>query len=189
MSKVNMVVLGFLTDKPLYGYEIKEILESRHMDHWAGIKLPAVYKALHILEDQGFISGEKEEGENNLSRTVYTIQPNGKRYLRQLVEKYLEKPADPKDLWLAIAFSPGMTTRDFFLRQIDRAVQQLGTENVAHEQCWQAYTDGQKDIPITWATILKLGIEMTRVAHKILSELHQSVLAEENRTLFIAEGK
>ena len=53
MSKTHMVVLGILNERPMYAYEFKEIIAERGFEHWAGIQLRSIYKAMESLQAKG----------------------------------------------------------------------------------------------------------------------------------------
>jgi DNA-binding PadR family transcriptional regulator len=86
---VRLVLLGLLRQhqRPLYGYEIKQIIEE-HMSDWTSIAFGSIYFALDKLADEGFIEniGIEQQGKRP-SRSVYQITPTGQdeflRLLRQ----------------------------------------------------------------------------------------------------------
>jgi DNA-binding PadR family transcriptional regulator len=83
----RLVILGLLRERPLYGYEIKHIIEE-HMGDWTNIAFGSIYFALRKLAEEEFIekvATEKEGGRP--SRTVYQITGAGrKEFLRLLRE-------------------------------------------------------------------------------------------------------
>jgi DNA-binding PadR family transcriptional regulator len=73
----RLVILGLLRDKPLYGYEIKQIIEE-HMNDWTSIAFGSIYFALDKLADEGLIEKIATEQEGNRpSRSVYQITSGG----------------------------------------------------------------------------------------------------------------
>ncbi len=84
----RLVILGLLRERPLYGYELKQIIEE-HMGDWTNIAFGSIYFALGKLAEEGFIEevGTEQEG-NRPSRTVYRITEAGQaeflRLLRQV---------------------------------------------------------------------------------------------------------
>jgi DNA-binding PadR family transcriptional regulator len=83
----RLVLLGLLREKPLYGYEIKQLIEER-MEDWTSVAFGSIYFALDKLENEGFIErlGVEQAG-NRPARSVYQITDTGKleflRLLRQ----------------------------------------------------------------------------------------------------------
>jgi Fe2+ or Zn2+ uptake regulation protein len=51
---VKLVILGLLRERPLYGYEIKQIIEE-HMGDWTSIAFGSIYFALDKLAKEGFV--------------------------------------------------------------------------------------------------------------------------------------
>ncbi len=87
---VRMVILGLLRDRPLYGYEIKQIIEE-HMSDWTSIAFGSIYFALDKLAEEGFVEkiGVEQPGKRP-SRSVYQISESGRQeFLRLLRESWL----------------------------------------------------------------------------------------------------
>jgi DNA-binding PadR family transcriptional regulator len=87
----RLVILGFLRRRPLYGYEIKHIIELV-MGDWTNIAFGSIYFALRKLAEEGFIEkvGTEQEG-SRPSRTVYQITDTGREeFLRLLREVWRE---------------------------------------------------------------------------------------------------
>ena len=84
----RLVILGLLRERPLYGYEIKQIIEE-HMGDWTSIAFGSIYFALGKLADEGFIKKVATEQEGSRpSRSIYQITEAGQaeflRLLRQV---------------------------------------------------------------------------------------------------------
>jgi DNA-binding PadR family transcriptional regulator len=84
---VRLVLLGLLHERPLYGYEIKQIIEE-HMGDWTSIAFGSIYFALDKLSEEQFV--EKiavEQSGGRPSRSVYQITPAGEtEFIRLLRE-------------------------------------------------------------------------------------------------------
>ena len=87
----RMVILGLLRERPLYGYEIKHIIED-HMGDWTNIAFGSIYFALGKLAEEDFIEKIATEQEGNRpSRSVYQITDSGRaEFLRLLREVWSE---------------------------------------------------------------------------------------------------
>jgi len=73
----RLVILRLLRSRPLYGYEIKQIIEE-HMGDWADIAFGSIYFALDKLTEEGFIERVAVEQKGNRpSRSVYQITGAG----------------------------------------------------------------------------------------------------------------
>ena len=86
---VRMVILGLLREKPLYGYEIKQLIEE-HMSDWTSIAFGSIYFALDKLSQEGFVDKVAVEKEGRRpSRSVYQINQAGRdEFLRLLRESW-----------------------------------------------------------------------------------------------------
>jgi DNA-binding PadR family transcriptional regulator len=72
------VILGLLRERPLYGYEIKQIIEE-HMEDWTSIAFGSIYFALDKLTEEGFLEnvGTQQAG-SRPSRNIYQITEAGR---------------------------------------------------------------------------------------------------------------
>ena len=84
---VRLVILGLLRQRPLYGYEIKQIIED-HMGDWTSIAFGSIYFALDKLADEFLIEklGVEQEGKRP-SRSVYQITDAGRDEFMHLLRE------------------------------------------------------------------------------------------------------
>jgi len=82
---VRLVILGLLHENPLYGYEIKQLIEE-HMSDWTSIAFGSIYFALDKLAEEKFVEKvEVEQQGKRPSRSVYQITSSGRdEFLRLL---------------------------------------------------------------------------------------------------------
>lgn len=74
-GEVKFVILRLLREKPRHGYDIIKELEDR----FGGCYTPSagtVYPTLQMLEDQGYVRAEEQDG-----KKVYRITPEGEQLL------------------------------------------------------------------------------------------------------------
>lgn len=104
----------------MYGYQIGQILGEGKMSVWTGIKLPSIYKAMQSLEDKQCISPQEISDGNNPPRTVYSITPAGRTYLKEMLNDALKNINEPPhEFWLALSFS----SRIFSKTEIEQYIQ------------------------------------------------------------------
>ena len=86
---VRLVILGLLRERPLYGYEIKQVIEE-HMSDWTSIAFGSIYFALDKLAEENFVEKvEVEQQGKRPSRSVYQITQAGRdEFLRLLRENW-----------------------------------------------------------------------------------------------------
>lgn len=108
MSKNEVAILGLLAEGPKHGYQIHQDIKRREMDWWAKIKLASIYTTLTRLEEQGLIKSEKEKVGNTPERTVYSLTPQGRNRLSEMVQHLLREDEKPEWLFgLGVAFITG----------------------------------------------------------------------------------
>jgi len=87
----RLVILGLLRGRPLYGYEIKYLIEQI-MGDWTNIAFGSIYYALGKLSEESFVEkiGTEQEG-GRPSRHVYQITDAGRaEFVRLLREVWTE---------------------------------------------------------------------------------------------------
>ena len=84
---VRLVILGLLRERPLYGYEIKQIIEE-HMSDWTSIAFGSIYFALEKLADEKFVSKVQiEQAGRRPSRSVFEISQTGREEFSRLLRE------------------------------------------------------------------------------------------------------
>lgn len=82
-----LVVLRFLRERPMYGYEITAALKERSGGKY---KISILYPVLYRLEDQGYIVISSTEVADGRARSYYSITDEGRAYLEKTWQEYLE---------------------------------------------------------------------------------------------------
>lgn len=189
MSKVHMVVLGFLNNQPMYGYQIGQIISERKFIVWTGIKLPSIYKAMQTLETKKCIIGQEVTDGNNPPRTVYTITPAGKRYLRELLSKAIsEVMENPQEFWAAISFANNIFSKFEMLELIGKYKCFLHSlsRSGAMKHCDELLA-GCKT-PFAHQHLFDLGDRIKEVQLKTIEELEQAIKDDKYKDYFLNEG-
>lgn len=74
LTTPDLVVLGFLMEKPMHGYQIALALKERQVKDWAGVSKPQVYYSLKKLKSSGLIHGEYDEDSSlGPERCIFSI--------------------------------------------------------------------------------------------------------------------
>lgn len=140
----RLVILGLLRGRPLYGYELKQIIEEQ-MGDWTSIAFGSIYFALEKLSEEGYIEKVATEQEGKRpSRSVYQITTAGREeFVRLLREVWNQVERQYYDIDVALAFKDALPEGEVktYLRQ--RAAQLEGIlehirehrqEQMAHEE-------------------------------------------------------
>ena len=87
--KYELMVMGFLMDRPMYGYQLIQEVKIHRMDSWAKISPPMVYKTLAKLHQNKMIKSHTEREGLMPERKVYRMTSRGSERLASLVERSL----------------------------------------------------------------------------------------------------
>lgn len=91
MSVVNLMVLGFLLEKPMSAYEMANLLDDRILGRLMKISAPAVYKNVKKLHQGGYLSVEVVREGEMPEKKVYSVTDKGKDYFFTLMQHYSNK--------------------------------------------------------------------------------------------------
>lgn len=190
MSKSDLVVLGFLKIKPMYGYEIIQFIKHRELDIWAGIKMPSIYKALHRLEQMNLISGVQNIDGNNPPRTVYSLTPQGSENFRKVLNFFLKnKDSSSQDFWLAISLLNRGIDKKSFLKIIQTRISRLENHMDCHQQgCRQLQQDRRKNhIPFYIDILMEVGGKIHQVELEGMRKLYSQAASGDFDEEFIQD--
>lgn len=79
---IKYVLLGFLSETPLTGYDLKKRVSSSPIFPWSG-NSNQIYRALVELHDDQLVTLETRQQENKPPRKIYTITDAGRAALQQ----------------------------------------------------------------------------------------------------------
>ncbi len=118
----KVVILGLLKEKPLYGYELKRIIEN-HMGDWTSIAFGSIYFALNKLNEEGLVEIESEQRVGNRpSRSIYKITEKGlDNFFSLLRDMWSNYDREYYPLDIAIFFSgelPPGDVKDYIKKRI-----------------------------------------------------------------------
>lgn len=101
VSKVDLLILGLLLDRPMHGYEISQVIASEDISIWLTVSLTSIYYSLGKLRRNGFIVETVHRSETSPERSVYHLTDRGRASFFDLLEKSLasaERPSFDFDL-------------------------------------------------------------------------------------------
>ena len=188
MNKSDLVVLGFLNRKPMYGYEIIQFTKMHALDVWAGVKMPSIYKALQRLEVKKYISGKQVVEGNNPPRKVFTITKKGIQYFREILKYFLGSKSELNvDFWMAISFMAKGISKELFLQLLDQRMDKIITHIKHHKEECDLPEEEKKKIPFYIQILMEMGEEMAKAQKRNLIKLKDEVLKPENEFVFLKE--
>src|SRR5919206_3020020 len=83
---LKSVLLGFLTNGDLTGYELKHLME-RSVGHFFGASYGSIYPALKDLEGAGLVRSTRVVQSERPNKKVYSITPEGEAYFREALSE------------------------------------------------------------------------------------------------------
>ncbi len=89
-NRTTYAILGFLTHRPMSGYDIKQQIEGSTENFWSE-SFGQIYPILGRLTEQGLIEKEDGGGAGKRTRHVYTITEAG----REALLAWLHEPTAP----------------------------------------------------------------------------------------------
>ncbi|MCD4829194.1 MAG: PadR family transcriptional regulator [Candidatus Cloacimonetes bacterium] len=177
MSKIHLTALGLLNERPMHGYELKQVVCERHLDQWADVNPNSVYKALQALQGKGFIEGSEETEGNNPPRTVFSLTPEGRQELAKLVRHFLKESSHPHDFWLGVAFVLRVMTKRELLATISQRIDSMEQHQQSHRKHLRKVLAENPDLPFNWLTLIKMGDSMMKTHIACLRDLRQATEA------------
>ncbi len=186
MNKSDLVVLGFLNRKTMYGYEIIQFTKMKGLDVWAGIKMPSIYKALQRLEIKKYISGKQIAEGNNPPRKVFTISKTGTQHFREIIKFFLEsKGKQNADFWMAISFMGNGISKELFLQLLNKRIDKISTHIKHHKEHCNIPENELKNIPFYIHILMEMGEDMNKIEKRNLIKLKNAILKPENEFVFL----
>lgn len=172
MTRNELVVLGLLREKPMYGYQLYQEVERREMEHWAQVNLASIYNTLNRLQKDKLIQGKGEKPGKMPERKVYHITSGGRKRLEDLVQMALNEQKMPQDSFIVgVAFLQGLS-RGKILGALAKKKEQL---RKVVDRIEKIYQEGCCKMPYNWKFILEKGISHLKVEIKHLDELTKLV--------------
>jgi DNA-binding PadR family transcriptional regulator len=93
---VRTAILRLVSERPMHGYDLMRELEERTGGMWRPSP-GSVYPTLQLLEDEGLLKGEEQQG-----KRVYTITDEGRAELEERAKRAEGAP------WAAFADDEGL---------------------------------------------------------------------------------
>jgi len=90
VSRTRQVVLGFLTWRPMSGYDIKKFVEQSVSNFWSE-SFGQIYPTLRALAAEGLATRVRTAAKGGRPRQLYAITPKGRAALR----RWLQAPVVP----------------------------------------------------------------------------------------------
>jgi DNA-binding PadR family transcriptional regulator len=149
LTTPDLVILGFLMEKPMHGYQMTLALKERQVKDWAGVSKPQVYYSLKKLEASGLIRSKSDEGCSlGPERRIFSITREARSALADSLDSdkwAVSRPVPSFATWAMLAVYARRQTvksvlgqrRDFLRDEIARESQTLDGIPVADDKSSQ----------------------------------------------------
>lgn len=84
---LELVVMSLLSEEDMYGYQITQNISERS-NGLLNINMGALYTSLYKLENDGYITGQKQTVKTRQVRIYYHLTDSGHVYLKELLADY-----------------------------------------------------------------------------------------------------
>jgi PadR family transcriptional regulator, regulatory protein AphA len=120
---IRYVILGFLSETPLTGYDLKKKFSGSELFHWSGNN-NQIYRTLVELHEEGLVTIEVQYQENKPPRKVYTITDSGLATLREWIRSLPELPQFRSALLTRLAWAEQVAPQELavMLAQYEEAL-------------------------------------------------------------------
>jgi DNA-binding PadR family transcriptional regulator len=107
LTTPDLIILGFLMERPMHGYQIICELKERQVEDWAGVSKPQVYYSLKKLEASGLIRGETEKDPSTgPERRIYSLMKGARAALATALDSdrwAISRPVPPFNTWVMLS--------------------------------------------------------------------------------------
>jgi DNA-binding PadR family transcriptional regulator len=77
-TKIDLLLLGLLLERPMHGYELHQEIQSEGIDTWFNASMAGVYYSLGKLRDQGLVVELRQRGGRSPRRSIYRLTEEGR---------------------------------------------------------------------------------------------------------------
>jgi len=140
----EVLILGLLKKKPMYGYELKQLIDEE-LTNFAPISSGSLYHNLKSLEKKGYLTKETVKDSAHPEKQIFTITEEGADTFEELIWSNVtnfERPSLSLDV--SLYFLEEADTGKF----IERMRELLGNLKKYHAEA-EKFRDGlrEKDVP------------------------------------------
>lgn len=115
ISNLEFVILSLISEQPVHGYQIEQLIIDRGMREWTDIGFSSIYHVLGKLQKQGYLTCRNETIGGRPARNVFVITTQGSKLLHDEVLDRLSTPrAHSADFDLALICLPILSDEEIF---------------------------------------------------------------------------
>lgn len=122
LSNLEFVILAFVAEKPIHGYQIEHLIVERGMREWTDIGFSSIYHVLGKLQKTGYLTSKSDLTYDRPARKVFSLTPQGAILLHNEVLHRLSTPRpNSADFDLALSCLPVLNKEE--IRSAFKSVQ------------------------------------------------------------------
>ena len=137
-------ILGFLSHRPLSGYELKKGFD-RSVSHFWPANQSQIYRTLAQLDEEGFVEKEIVEREERLDMKIYNITEAGRGELHRWLSTPLPE-IDNREPFLIQVFFGGSLSDDEMIRLMQAKLRSIEERLAVYTAIHQANQGGPQNI-------------------------------------------
>jgi DNA-binding PadR family transcriptional regulator len=88
-TKIDLLLLGLLMDKPMHGYEVSQTIKTEGIDAWFNVSTATIYYSLNKLRNQGLVTETKYREAGAPVRSVFRLTDAGREAFFQAMDESL----------------------------------------------------------------------------------------------------
>jgi DNA-binding PadR family transcriptional regulator len=92
VTNAEAALLGLLSEKPMYPYQIEHEVKQRDMRFWTELSMSSIYKLLRKLEAGELVSSHVEISDENRTRKIYEVTEGGNKEFKEKLHDLLCEP-------------------------------------------------------------------------------------------------
>jgi DNA-binding PadR family transcriptional regulator len=77
-TKIDLLLLGMLLDRPMHGYELYQQIQAEGIDGWFNVSMAGVYYSLGKLRDQSLVAESRQRGARSARKSIYRLTEEGR---------------------------------------------------------------------------------------------------------------
>jgi DNA-binding PadR family transcriptional regulator len=77
-TKIDLLLLGLLLDRPMHGYELYQQIQTEGIDDWFNVSMAGVYYSLGKLRDHSLVAESRQRGGRSARRSIYHLTEEGR---------------------------------------------------------------------------------------------------------------
>jgi DNA-binding PadR family transcriptional regulator len=77
-TKIDLLLLGLLLDRPMHGYEVYQQIQAEGIDAWFNVSMAGVYYSLGKLRDLGLVVESQQRGGRSTRKSIYHLTEEGR---------------------------------------------------------------------------------------------------------------